>query len=310
MFMYDNNGDAFGFQYGGKEYFYVKNLQNDITAITDSAAKVIANYYYDAWGNITEITGDAAIANINPLRYRSYYYDTETELYYLNTRYYSPDMCRFLNADGYIQTGQGVLDKNMFTYCGNSPTNLSDPSGNSWIAAILIVVAVGLAVSGCSAKTNKPTPPSNYKDNKSKNSNCYSYAFNLPVAANPGDYSIKNKNSNYMFKDKPSYTTKEITNFILRDMKELNKPVRVVSSPLDKKSNEYIVAMKTSTTIIQSIGVADYHFAVQLSDGTWADKPGATPSRWNVIDGTSITWDCGEIKDYYNTESVYFAVEK
>ena len=131
--MYDNNGDAFGFQYGGKEYFYVKNLQNDITAITDSAAKVIANYYYDAWGNITEITGDTAIANINPLRYRSYYYDTETELYYLNTRYYSPDMCRFLNADGYIQTGQGVLDKNMFAYCENSPVTRLDSNGDFWL---------------------------------------------------------------------------------------------------------------------------------------------------------------------------------
>ena len=133
VFMYDNNGDAFGFQYGGKEYFYVKNLQNDITAITDSAAKVIANYYYDAWGNITEITGDAAIANINPLRYRSYYYDTETNLYYLNTRYYAPDMCRFLNADGYIQTGQGVLDKNMFAYCENSPVTRLDSNGDFWL---------------------------------------------------------------------------------------------------------------------------------------------------------------------------------
>ncbi len=133
VFMYDNNGDAFGFQYGGKEYFYVKNLQNDITAITDSAAKVIVNYYYDAWGNITEITGDTAIANVNPLRYRSYYYDTETNLYYLSTRYYAPDMCRFLNADGYIQTGQGVLDKNMFAYCENSPVTRLDSNGDFWL---------------------------------------------------------------------------------------------------------------------------------------------------------------------------------
>lgn len=54
---------------------------------------------------------------------------------------------------------------------------------------------------------------------------------------------------------------------------------------------------------------ADYHFAVLLSDGTWADKTGGLPSRWNVIDGTSATWDLGETKDYYNTESVYLAVE-
>ena len=146
--MYDNNGDAFGFQYGGKEYFYVKNLQNDIMAITDSAAKVIANYYYDAWGNITEITGDAAIANINPLRYRSYYYDTETNLYYLSTRYYAPDMCRFLNADNLvISVGGKLLGNNLFTYCMNSPTNMSDSTGNvaewfknsvKWVAKTLV----------------------------------------------------------------------------------------------------------------------------------------------------------------------------
>ena len=68
--------------------------------------------------------------------------------------------------------------------------------------------------------------------------------------------------------------------------------------------------MKTSTKIITSIGVADYHFAVQLSDGTWADKPGQLPSRWNVIDGTAKTWDLGKISKYYNTQSVYFAIER
>lgn len=67
--------------------------------------------------------------------------------------------------------------------------------------------------------------------------------------------------------------------------------------------------MKTSTKIISELGIADYHFAVQLNDGTWADKPGGTPSRWNKIVGTDSTWDCGNIDGYYNTESVYFAVE-
>ena len=130
--MYDNNGDAFGFKYNGTEYFYVKNLQNDITAITDSAGKVIANYYYDAWGNITSTTGNTDIANANPLRYRSYYYDADTKLYYLNTRYYSPDMSRFLNADNLvIGTGGNVLGNNLFAYCMNCPTNMSDSSGNA-----------------------------------------------------------------------------------------------------------------------------------------------------------------------------------
>ena len=89
-----------------------------------------------------------------------------------------------------------------------------------------------------------------------------------------------------------------------------NKSVRVVDSPKDKLDNEYIVAMKTPTIVIPSIGVADYHFAVQLSDGSWADKPGKKPSRWNVLDGDAIAWNLANIKNYYNTETVYFAVER
>ena len=132
IFMYDNNGDAFGFIYNGEEYYYIKNVQNDIVAIADKNGTVVANYYYDAWGNITQITGNTALAQTNPLRYRSYYYDSETGYYHLKSRYYSPEVGRFLNADGYAQTGQGLLDKNMFAYCGNNPVNRRDGNGNAW----------------------------------------------------------------------------------------------------------------------------------------------------------------------------------
>ena len=83
IFMYDNNGDAFGFIYNGEEYYYIKNVQNDIVAIADKNGTVVANYYYDAWGNVTRITGNTALAQTNPLRYRSYYYDSETGYYHL-----------------------------------------------------------------------------------------------------------------------------------------------------------------------------------------------------------------------------------
>ena len=132
IFMYDNNGDAFGFIYNGEEYYYIKNVQNDIVAIADKNGTVVANYYYDAWGNVTQITGDTALAQTNPLRYRSYYYDSETGYYHLKSRYYSPEVGRFLNADGYAQTGQGLLDKNIFAYCGNNPVNRRDNNGNAW----------------------------------------------------------------------------------------------------------------------------------------------------------------------------------
>ena len=132
IFMYDNNGDAFGFIYNGEEYYYIKNVQNDIVAIADKNGTVVANYYYDAWGNVTQITGNTALAQTNPLRYRSYYYDSETGYYHLKSRYYSPEVGRFLNADGYAQTGQGLLDKNMFAYCGNNPVNRVDKTGAFW----------------------------------------------------------------------------------------------------------------------------------------------------------------------------------
>ena len=149
VFMYDNNGDPFGFVYSGTEYYYVKNVQNDVTAIASADGTIIANYYYDPWGRLIEITGDSAIAYLNPIRYRSYYYDSETELYYLNSRYYSPDLCRFMNADGYIQTGQGILDKNMFAYCENNPVNKVDINGTNPAAVVYIafvVIIYGIAI--------------------------------------------------------------------------------------------------------------------------------------------------------------------
>ncbi len=135
VFMYDNNGDIFGFTYDGLTFYYVKNAQNDVVGLA-LGEDVVAYYFYDAWGN-ARIINDAGYpiydqghpAYINPIRYRSYYYDNESNLYYLNSRYYSPEMCRFLNADGIVQTGQSLLDKNMFVYCLNNPTTFIDSTG-------------------------------------------------------------------------------------------------------------------------------------------------------------------------------------
>ena len=149
------SGDAFGFIYNGEEYYYIKNVQNDIVAIADKNGTVVANYYYDAWGNVTRITGNIALAQTNPLRYRSYYYDSETGYYHLKSRYYSPEVGRFLNVDGYVQTGQGLLDKNMFAYCLNNPVMMTDEDGNSpslvmiSIAIIAVCVVIGAILGAC-----------------------------------------------------------------------------------------------------------------------------------------------------------------
>ena len=151
-FTYDENGLVTGFRYNGQEYYYYKNLQGDIIGIVDSTGTEVARYSYSAWGFITYISDGEGmfvddpnhIANINPFRYRGYYYDNESGLYYLNSRYYDPFVCRFLNADGYVSTGQGVTSNNMFAYCGNDPVNRSDPSGEWWwvVAAVVAVVIV------------------------------------------------------------------------------------------------------------------------------------------------------------------------
>ena len=135
IFMYDNNGDTFGFNYNGNDYFYMKNAQNDVTAIADTTGAIVVNYNYDAWGEINSITGSLAstIGELNPIRYRSYYFDSEINKYYLNSRYYSPNLCRFINSDGIYDTNTGILSHNMFTYCNNNPVNRIDFGGTkSW----------------------------------------------------------------------------------------------------------------------------------------------------------------------------------
>ncbi len=98
--------------------------------IEDPDGNVLASYAYNAWGTMYKSSG--TMANINPLRYRGYYYDAETDFYYLQSRYYDPIVSRFINADSYASTGQGFLGYNMFLYCGNNPVNNADVSGNRY----------------------------------------------------------------------------------------------------------------------------------------------------------------------------------
>lgn len=136
-YLRDNDGIV-GFQYNNDTYYYIKNNQDDIIGILDNNYSIVANYTYDSWGNITSITDGTGfdvssyfdhIANINPYRYRSYYYDKETNLYYLNSRYYNPVWGRFINADGVINGNRDILTHNLYIYCSNSPINNTDSSG-------------------------------------------------------------------------------------------------------------------------------------------------------------------------------------
>ena len=145
-YLYDESGTRYGFLYKNGStssyYYYVYNGQGDVTEIVDSNGNKVAQYTYNAWGlplsvkdgsgNAVSATNTTHIANLNPFRYRGYYYDNESGFYYLQSRYYDPQTGRFINADGYVSTGQGILGNNMFVYCGNNPVNRADPSGHFW----------------------------------------------------------------------------------------------------------------------------------------------------------------------------------
>ena len=144
VYLYDENGAPIGLQYRNKSdaknvfytYYFEKNLQGDIVAIYTENGTKIGSYTYDAWGNCTVSTESGTttiqkriVRTLNPFRYRGYYYDTETGLYYLQSRYYNPQWGRFLNADGYVSTGTGLLGYNMYAYCDNNPVMSADYGG-------------------------------------------------------------------------------------------------------------------------------------------------------------------------------------
>ena len=127
-YIYDHSG-VFGVTYGGETYVYRKDAQGNVIALMNASGAVVARYLYDAWGTCvvvnnggTEISDANHIGNLNPFRYRGYYYDVETKLYYLKTRYYDPEVGRFMTIDGieYLDP-ETINGLNLYAYCGNNP---------------------------------------------------------------------------------------------------------------------------------------------------------------------------------------------
>lgn len=153
-FIRDDDDKLVGFKYNSDIYYYVKNLQNDIIGIKNANSDIIATYEYDNFGKIlsikdsngNEITSNTHIAHINPFRYRSYYYDSETNLYYLNARYYNPEWGRFLNLDGILGSNNDILSFNLYSYCSNNFTNYNDQTGTGLFSAAIFVGFVGAVV--------------------------------------------------------------------------------------------------------------------------------------------------------------------
>lgn len=159
-FFYDESGKPYAFSYKASAtatpamYYYVTNLQGDIISVLDSSGASKAEYVYNAWGEIISATG--TMAEINPLRYRGYYYDSETGFYYCKSCYYDPEICRFISADSNFSTGQGFSGYNMFAYCLNNPLVYIDDEGE-WAHLAIGAVAGGIIGMVSSIATQKAT---------------------------------------------------------------------------------------------------------------------------------------------------------
>ncbi len=148
-FFYDCQGVT-GFEYNNDIYCYRKDAQGNIIAILDSNGNAVVKYYYDAWGNQIVSGSNTALGNLNPFRYRSYYYDTETGFYFLQTRYYDPEVGRFLNMDSTNYADpETVHGLNLYVYCGNNPVMNVDPNGNAWWNWLISIGSIvgGIALS-------------------------------------------------------------------------------------------------------------------------------------------------------------------
>ena len=144
-FFYDDSGRPFALNYSvdGSDfetYYYILNLQGDVVQIIDANGVMQAEYVYSPWGEIISAEGD--LAEINPRRYRGYYYDSETGFYYLRSRYYDPENHRFINADTYASTDSGdAIACNVFAYCNNNPVVFLDSTGMYSISAVTTLVS-------------------------------------------------------------------------------------------------------------------------------------------------------------------------
>ena len=172
VYLYDDSG-VVGMAYTKNNvtsaYYFQKNLMGDVVAIYDTNGAKIASYNYDAWGNCTiaSNTTNYTIAHANPFRYRSYYYDEDTKLYYLNARYYSPEFRRFISPDdtSYLNP-ESVNGLNLYCYCNNNPVMYVDPIGLNPTYGIILsfaVIIVFAIIGGiCGALRSDKTPSNMY----------------------------------------------------------------------------------------------------------------------------------------------------
>lgn len=147
---YDPNNQLISIEYGGVEYGVLRNAQNDVMALVNPSGSIVVQYAYSTWGEVVSISGSMAstLGAANPYRYRGYRFDTESGYYYIQSRYYDPNVGRWLSAEpnvdfGGFDDGAGLLSYNVYAYCANNPVNFYDPDGESMVLTVYTVAAVG-----------------------------------------------------------------------------------------------------------------------------------------------------------------------
>ena len=141
-YIYNSGGEIEAIYYKKNVYYYIKNGQQDIIGLSDASGQWVVDYSYDTWGNLLKTGGSMAstLGVDNPFRYRGYYYDTETGLYYLESCYYNPELGRMMSADSLSVLGMSkttLNDKNLYNYCDGNPVGRVDQSGNFWGCCII-----------------------------------------------------------------------------------------------------------------------------------------------------------------------------
>ena len=163
QFVYDTQGKPFMLRLNGKtDYLYLYNGLGDVTGLVDRSNQVVVRYQYNSWGKVTSTqdTSGVSLATLNPFRYRKYVYDPETGLYCLGSRYYDPEVGRFVNADDFetlTYQMDSVQGKNLYQYCFNNPINMQDEDGGwpkwvtgiNWLATGVTAVCIGISVLTC-----------------------------------------------------------------------------------------------------------------------------------------------------------------
>ena len=296
---------------------FLTNIQGDVISIYNTSGTNLVEFTYDAWGNfVYNIVGtpstEQQIALETPFRYRSYYFDSDIQLYYLNSRYYDAKMCRFINADGYTSTGQDLNGNNMFTYCGNNPVIRVDSTGNFWeivaVGALLIGV---LFLAGCDEPSVGMAPDyveisEDTNAKRESSPNCYTYSIGIyDRSLDPGECRGLDLNN--------GASSREISNEIILDVISMGgsaRPLKKYNSPIN--DNEFRIAVRTSKgyrLIMTPEGPAlhwDYHVMVQTSDGGWAERTGhQSATRYYEIKNPK---DADWVGGFYNDEIIYIAI--